>query len=79
MGTESDNTRDDALSRFFSCGSMNKLEGFGESNLAFLGVGWENDYSIFIFPWMVLGSSSMFLFTKGCFNLRSESAAIFIK
>ena len=41
MRIESDNARDDALSGIFSCGSTNRLEGSGASNLAALGVGWE--------------------------------------
>ena len=40
MGIEYDNTRDDTLSVFFSCGSVNKLEGSGSSDLDAIGVGW---------------------------------------
>ena len=41
MRNEYDNGRDGGLSVFLSCGSMNRLEGSGVSNLPTLGVGWE--------------------------------------
>ena len=41
MGIESDNARDGALSGFFYCGSANRIEDSGASDLAALGVGWE--------------------------------------
>ena len=50
MGIESDNARDGALSGFFSCGSTNRLRGSGASNLAALGVGWEERLFHFYFP-----------------------------
>ena len=43
------NERDGAL-RFFSCGSTNRLGGSGASNLAALGVGWEEQYLHSCFP-----------------------------
>ena len=43
------NERDGALI-FFSCGSKNRLEGFGASSLAALGVGWEEQLIEFCFP-----------------------------
>ena len=56
MGIEYDNARDDALSVFFSCGSMNRLVGSGTSDLATLGVGWEERLFHFFFPVAVSGS-----------------------
>ena len=50
MGIESNNEREGALSGFFSCGSTNMLEDFGESNLAILGVGWEEQLFHLFFP-----------------------------
>ena len=47
---ESDNARDSTLSGFFSCGSMNKLEGSGAIDLAALGVGWEERLFHLCFP-----------------------------
>ena len=40
MWMEFDNVRDGALGGFFSCGSMDRIEGFGASDLDALGVGW---------------------------------------
>ena len=40
MKIEYDNAIDCALSGFFSCGSMKRLEGSVASDLASLGVGW---------------------------------------
>ena len=57
MRIESNNERDGTLSVFFSCGSMNILEGFGESELDSLGVGWEERLLFFCFP----SSGSRFL------------------
>ena len=62
---EYDNTRDDTLSGFFSCGSANKLGGSGASNLAALGVGWEERLFHFCFP----SSGSRFLFYFLLLNL----------
>ena len=50
MGNEYDNARDGALSDFFSRGSANRLGGFGASDLAALGVGWEERLFHFCFP-----------------------------
>ena len=50
MGIESDNPRDDALSGFLSCGLANRIGGFGASNLAPLGVGWEERLFNLCFP-----------------------------
>ena len=50
MGIESDNARDGALSGFFSCGSMNRLKGYGASDLDALGVGWEERLFRLWFP-----------------------------
>ena len=44
------NARDGALKDFFSCGLVNMLGGFGASNLATLGVGWEEQCFHFCFP-----------------------------
>ena len=41
LGIESDNARDGALSGFFSCGWANRLKDYGASDLAALGVSWE--------------------------------------
>ena len=50
MGIESENSRDGALKDFFSCGLVNRLGGSGASNLATLGVGWEEQLLHFCFP-----------------------------
>ena len=47
---EYDNARDDALSGFFSCGLVNRLMGSGASDLAALGVRWEEQLFHFYFP-----------------------------
>ena len=58
MRIEYDNARDDTLSGFSSCGSANRLGGSWASNLASLGVGWEEQILHFCFP----GVGAMFLF-----------------
>ena len=50
MGIEFDNTRDGALSGFFSCGSVNGLRGSGASDLTALGVGWVKRIFHLYFP-----------------------------
>ena len=50
MGIEYDHARDDALSGFFSCGSTDRIEGSGASNLTVIGVGWEEPLFHFCFP-----------------------------
>ena len=62
MGNEYDNARDGALNGSFSCGSANRLEGSGESNLVALGVGWKERLFRLCFP----SSGARFLF---CFLL----------
>ena len=57
MGIEFDNARDGALSGFFSHASMNMIKGSGASNLADLGVGWEEWLFHFGFP----SNGAMFL------------------
>ena len=79
MVIKSINARDGALCGFFSCGSTNRLEGYGGSNLAPLGVGWEEWLFHLYFRVVVPVSSSMFLFRVGWFILRSRNAAIHIK
>ena len=54
---ESDNARDGALSGFFLCGSVNRLGGSRASDLAALGVGWDERLFHFYFP----SSGGMFL------------------
>ena len=71
---ESDNAIDDTLSGFCFCGSANKFGGSRASDLAALGVGWEEWLFRFYFP----SSGAKFLLcclllnlvTVGCvFNL----------
>jgi len=45
-----------SIEGFFSCGSTNMLGGSGASNLAALGVGWEEQLLHFVFPAFVSGS-----------------------
>ena len=59
MGIESDNARDGALSGFFSSGSTKRLEGSRASDLAALGVGWEEKKIPFFFPTLVSYSYSV--------------------
>ena len=56
MRIKQDNERDGTLSGFFSCGSAKKIGGSRASDLATLGVGWEERLFISIFLAAVPGS-----------------------
>ena len=57
---EYDNARDGTFRGFFSCGSAKRPEGSQASNLATLGVGWEDRLSTYVFLAAVPSSYSMF-------------------
>ena len=66
MGIEYNNARDGTLSGFFSCGSSNGIGGSGASDLASLGVGWDERLFHFCFPTISARFLLLFLITIGC-------------
>ena len=65
MWIESDNEKVGTLSGFFSCGLANRLGGSRPSDMAALGVGWEEWLFHFYFP----SSNARFLFYCLLLNL----------